>query len=373
MSELLRSAFRIAVALAVVLGLVAGGLFYMSRCGNGGKGAAMNASPDEINQTRERLAAHVRVLAADIGERNVFHPKPYQRAADYIAAQFATMGYAVDWQRFEVEKVSCANLTATRPGQRSPEQIVVIGAHYDSVFGCPGANDNATGVAALLELARRFAPKRWGEAPPSLRSPETQRGQVQKNGNGSAEPRPTFLGSGSATLRFVAFANEEPPFFLTDDMGSRVYAKACRKRGDDIRAMVALETLGCYSEEKGSQRYPPLFNLFYPDRGNFIGFVGNLSSRSLIRQAATVFRGASDVPVETCATVGFVPGVNWSDHDSFWREGWRAFMVTDTAPYRYPHYHERTDTPDKISYDILARVTVGLESVVRELATGESF
>ncbi len=322
------------MALAAAFGLAVGGMFYMSRCG-GGKGASMNATPDDIHQTRERLATHVRVLASDIGERNIFCAKACLQAADYIAGQFTAMGYTVDWQRFEVEKASCANLIATRMGRRSPEQIVVIGAHYDSVLGSPGANDNGTGVAALLELARCFA---------------------------AAQP--------ARTVRFVAFANEEPPFFLTSDMGSRVYARACRQRGDDIRAMIALETLGCYSDEKGSQQYPPLFNLFYPDQGNFIAFVGNLQSRGLLKRAAGAFRASCDVPVETCATFGFVPGVNWSDHDSFWREGWRAFMVTDTAPYRYAHYHERTDTPDKVNCDILARVTVGLESVVRELAGG---
>jgi len=331
---LLRSAAGIALAVVLVLGLAAGVVFYLARGGGGGKGSAMNATPDELKQMRDRLAAHVRVLAADIGERNIYRPKAYQRAADYIAAQLTGDGYRVERQRFEVEKVTSVNLIATRAGQRSARQVVVIGAHYDSVFDCPGANDNATGVAALLELARRLA---------------------------TAQP--------ARTLRFVAFANEEPPFFLTDNMGSRVYARACRQRGDDIPAMVALESLGCYSEAKGSQKYPLLFNLFYPDRGNFIAFVGNLPAGGMIRRAATAFRAASNVPVETCATFGFVPGVNWSDHDSFWREGWCAFMVTDTAPYRYAHYHERTDTPDKVNYDILARVTVGLESVVRDLAT----
>lgn len=335
MSETFRAAFRIAAGVVVVIGMAMGGVFYMARCGGGGKGTAMNASPDEINWLRERLAAHVRVLAGDIGERHVFRPKAYQQAADYIADRLSALGYTVDRQRFQSEGVSCVNLSVERKGQRSPEHIIVIGAHYDSVVGCPGANDNATGVAALLELARRFA---------------------------TVQP--------ACTLRFVAFANEEPPFFLTGDMGSRVYARACRARGDDIRAMVALETLGCYSEEKGSQRYPPLFNFFYPDRGNFIGFVGNLPSRGLLKRATDAFRSNSDVPVETCATFSFVPGVNWSDHDSFWREGWRAFMVTDTAPYRYAHYHEPTDTPDRVNYDILARVTVGIEAVVRELVNG---
>jgi len=324
---------RIIIALALLLGAVMAVLFFLCRCGGGGKSDAMKASADEIKQARERLAAHVQVLAGDIGERNVYRQQAYQQAADYVARILRECGYEVEWQRYDTEGITCANLVVERPGQRWPKQIVVIGAHYDSVYGSPGANDNGSGVAALLELARRFAKE---------------------------QP--------ARTLRFVAFANEEPPFFPTGQMGSRVYAKACRERGDDVRAMVSLETIGYFSDAPGSQHYPPLFNLFYPDRGNFIGFVANLQSRGLMSQAARAFRSACDVPLETCATFAFVPGVDWSDHGSFWHQGYRAFMVTDTAPYRYPHYHEPTDTPEKVNYEMLARVTVGMEAVVRELA-----
>jgi hypothetical protein len=331
-----RSILRIVVALALAASAVAAGLFYMCRwCGSGGGGGAMNVNADELKQARERLAAHVRVLAGDIGERNVYRPKAYQQAADYIARVLRECGYEAEWQRYDVEGVTCANLIVERPGQRWPKQIVVVGAHYDSVAGSPGANDNGSGVATLLELARRLAKE---------------------------QP--------ARTLRFVAFANEEPPFFPTGQMGSRVYAKACRERGDDVRGMISLETIGYFSDEPGSQHYPPLFSFFYPDRGNFIGFVANLQSRALMSRAARVFRSHCDVPLETCATFAFVPGVDWSDHGSFWHHGYRAFMVTDTAPYRYPHYHEPTDTPDKVNYEMLARVTVGVEAVVRELAGG---
>jgi hypothetical protein len=330
----IRAALRLLALLVVAGALITGGLFYMSRCGDAPPGKpAMKPSAEEITNLRDRLATHVRVLARDIGERNIGRPQAYQRAADYIAGVFSQAGYAVDWQRFEVGGVTCANLEATRAGGGAARQIVVVGAHYDSVYGCPGANDNGSGVAALLELARGFA---------------------------AAKP--------ARTVRFVAFANEEPPFFLTSDMGSRVYARECRKRGEDIRAMLSLETIGCYSDAPGSQHYPPLFNFFYPDRGNFIAFVGNFSARPLIRRAKAAFRSATDFPVETVTTFSIVPGVNWSDHDSFWREGYEAFMVTDTAPYRYAHYHEPADTPDKVDYEALARVTVGMEAVARDLA-----
>ncbi|MCX6906753.1 MAG: M28 family peptidase [Verrucomicrobia bacterium] len=332
-----RLVMRVFTALVVVVVVMFVTLYYMSHCGpRNPERVVKTTNQEELQQLSDRLAAHIQKLAGDIGERNVFKPDAYRRAADYVAGVFRGAGYEVDWERYEAERMTCANLIAARGGSTLSSQIIVVGAHYDSVRGSPGANDNGSAVAALLELARKFA----GE--------KTMR-----------------------TVRFVAFANEEPPFFLTDKMGSRVYATGCRERCDDIRAMISLETMGCYNSDPGSQRYPPLFNLFYPDCGNFIAFVGNIASRPLVSRAARVFRSHSNFPLETVAAPSFVPGVNWSDHDSFWREGWRAFMVTDTAPYRYPHYHEATDTPDRVDCDALARVTLGIEAVVRDLATGE--
>jgi Zn-dependent M28 family amino/carboxypeptidase len=334
MKEMARSVLRVLLAALAVAAALFAALFYMTHCGPRNSEHIVNTTdPQELQQLRDRLAAHVQALAGDIGERNVFKPDAYRRAADYIAGVFRAAGYEVEWQRYEAGAVTCANLAATRSGSSLSNQIIVVGAHYDSVAGCPGANDNGSAVASLLELARKF----------SCEKP-------------------------ARTIRFVAFANEEPPFFLTDKMGSRVYASACRQRGDDIRAMLSLETMGCYSDVPGSQHYPPLFSSFYPDRGNFIAFVGNIASRPLVSRAAGVFRAHSDFPLETLAAPALVPGVNWSDHDSFWQEGWQAFMVTDTAPYRYPHYHEATDTPDKVNCEALARVTLGIEAVMRDLA-----
>jgi len=172
------------------------------------------------------------------------------------------------------------------------------------------------------------------------------------------------------TVRFVAFVNEEPPYFETDQMGSRVYAKACRQRGDDIHVMLSLETLGCYSNEPNSQQFPsPVFKLFYPSRGNFVAFVSDLRSRALLRQTITAFRGNSKFPAECLSMPPPLAGVSLSDHASFWREGYRAVMVTDTAPFRYRYYHTPEDTPDKIDYDSLARVTEGLCGTIAALAS----
>ena len=286
----------------------------------------------------DRLRQHVQHLAGEIGERNVFRPGTLEAAARYIEGQWAEQGYEVRPVSYEVEGVECANLEATLAGHgtgagsgKSPD-VFVVGAHYDSVLGSPGANDNGSGVAALLEISRLLA----GSRP-------------------------------ATTLRLVAFVNEEPPFFRWRSMGSMVYARRARKRGDRITGMISLETIGYYSDEPGSQRYPPLLRLFYPGRGDFLAFVSNLRSRPLLRRAAAAFRAASDWPVVSAALPALVPGIGWSDHLSFWRQGWPALMITDTAPYRYPWYHTAQDTPEKVDYGALEAVTEGLVGMVRRL------
>jgi Zn-dependent M28 family amino/carboxypeptidase len=285
----------------------------------------------------ERLRAHVRTLAGTIGERNLFRPRALADSAEFVTCEFRAQGYGVTPHAYEIGGIRCANLEAVRPGRSGAEDVIVVGAHYDSVLGSPGANDNASGVATLLEISRFLA---------------------------DVEP--------ATTVRFVAFVNEEPPFFSTDGMGSRRYAEAARIRGDSIRVMLALETIGYYSTEAGSQHYPPLLARFYPRRGDFLAFVGNVRSRRILRRVVTAFRAHSDFPVEYLAALGIIPGVTWSDHASFWRHGYRALMVTDTAPYRYPHYHDPEDTPEKLSYDALARVADGLRKSVAALATQEA-
>ena len=170
------------------------------------------------------------------------------------------------------------------------------------------------------------------------------------------------------TVRFVAFVNEEPPSFFTAQQGSAVYAKAARERGDDIRLMVSLETLGCYFDQPGSQRYPPLFRYFFPDRGNFLGLVSDLRSGPALRRMAKTFRRHSDFPLEHVAAFRWIPGIAWSDHLSFWRQGYRALMVTDTAFHRYRYYHTPEDTPDKLTYPAFGRATEALSRCFAEMA-----
>src|SRR4051812_5816723 len=209
----------------------------------GRRGGRMAVSSTNPHPAATRLRAHVAMLAGTIGERHVWRYEALNRAADYIARELGASGSPPARQTFEVAKMPISNIVATVTGATRRDEIVVVGGHYDTVAGCPGANDNATGVAAVLELAQRFSRK-----PPAR------------------------------TIQFVAFVNEEPPFFQTRQMGSVVYANAAKARGDRITGMLSLETMGYYADEKGSQKYPGPVGALYPDVGNFIGFVANLRS-----------------------------------------------------------------------------------------------
>jgi len=287
--------------------------------------------PEQI-ELAAALRRDVVELAEKIGERNTFCYAALRKAADYVERELAVAG-KVARQTYTARGKACDNLEVEIRGRTFPHEIVIVGGHYDSVVGCVGANDNGTGTAGVLALARSLAQS----------SPER-------------------------TLRFVAFVNEEPPHFRGDEMGSRVYAKRCRERKDNVVAMLSLETIGYFSDQEGSQKYPAPLGLFYPSQGNFIAFVGNVGSRSLVRRCVRLFRERAAFPSEGAAVPGFLPGVGWSDHESFWEHGYPGVMVTDTAPFRYPHYHQVGDTPDKIDFDRCARVVDGVEQIVRDLA-----
>jgi Zn-dependent M28 family amino/carboxypeptidase len=291
------------------------------------------AARTEIEALEGHLMEHVRALGGTIGERNLYRPEGLRAAANYIRRAWTDQGFVVTEESYEVGGQSSANLVVEQKGSGRPGGIVLVGAHYDSVIGTPGANDNATGVALLLEMSRAFK-----QEPPAR------------------------------TVRFVAFVNEEPPYFLTGQMGSRVHARQARRRGENILAMLSLETIGYYSNARGSQRYPFPFGLAYPSTGNFLAVVGNLPSRRLVVEFLHHFMSASDFPVEGVATFEWIPGINWSDHWSFWKEGYPALMLTDTAPFRYPQYHSRLDLPDKIIPREFARAAYGVIHAVRRLA-----
>jgi len=280
---------------------------------------------------RDELIADVRILGGEIGERNMARYPQLNAAADFIENSFSRAGLHPRRDSYQVQGQACHNIEAEIRG--TFPQIILIGAHYDSVFGSPGANDNGSGVAAMFALARRFART-----------------------------------SSQHTLRFVAFVNEEPPYFLSDQMGSFVYAGRCKARGDQISAMISLETIGYFSDAPHSQTYPaPGLGVFYPSVGNFIGFVANVPSRALLRRSIAFFRKHAGVPSEGAALPSFIPGVSWSDQWAFWQHGYPGIMITDTAPFRYPHYHSATDTPDRLDYDRFALVVSGVQKVIEEL------
>ncbi|HOI16370.1 MAG TPA: M20/M25/M40 family metallo-hydrolase [Geobacteraceae bacterium] len=331
MKKIVRPSFIIVLGVFLAI-LLAGGVFMAWMPGHSHQGPLPPLKSDEA-QLESNLKGHVTMLAGTIGERNTQRYHELRRAEEYIRGRFTALGFAVHEQSYQADDRQVKNVWVEVSGTRQPDEIVIIGAHYDSPSGSPGADDNASGTAALLELARLLRDAKPGR-----------------------------------TLRLVAFVNEEPPFFQTDLMGSRVFAATAARRKEKIAAMLALESIGYFDGTPGSQRYPFLLSLLYPDTGDFIGFVGNSGSRSLLSRTVDAFRRTSPFPSQGAVAPEFFVGIGWSDHWSFWQEGYPAIMVTDTAPFRNPHYHESTDTPDRLDYGRMARVTAGLGRVVRELA-----
>lgn len=283
-------------------------------------------------QLQQFLRRDVTELASRIGERNITRYGALLKAATFIENSFADSGHQVHRRNYEAAKHSFDNLEIEIRGSQRPDDIVVVGAHYDSAKGSPGANDNGSGVAALLALAREIC---RGESP-------------------------------SCTLRLVAFVNEERPFLRTRKMGSRVYARGCRERGENIVGMLSLETIGYCSGEVGSQKLSVRGRLL-PRRGDFIAMVANRPSRELLQRASTAWQADSDVPLRTIVLPAHFPGAWSSDHWSFWKEGFPGIMLTDTAPLRYPHYHRKSDLPDRVEFDWLEKVTRSIIRSVSEL------
>jgi len=296
----------------------------------------LSSPTSEQLEIANHLSQHVKYLSETIGERNLTKAGTLQATADYLQSQLRLEGYPVREQTYSVQGHQVRNLEIIIPGRDATEGTVLVGAHYDSIAGSPGANDNASGVAAVLELAHI-----WKAAP--QRKP----------------------------IRLVLFVNEEPPFFQTADMGSLAYARQLQSEHISVSAMISLETIGYFSDVVGSQKYPAMLSLLYPDRGNFIAFVGNPESRNLVRRSVRKFRETSKFPSDGIAAPADWPGVGWSDHWSFWQQNYPAIMVTDTALFRYRYYHTPFDTPDRVDFEKMARVLQGVQRVVESLATDQ--
>ncbi|GKT16668.1 M28 family peptidase [Acidovorax sp. SUPP2522] len=337
LKKVFQSLLRICGALLLVLfGLLAGVAAITTMPGNSHRGPlpALSAQERELSI---RLRQHVTAIAST--EHNHRHHEALEAACAYLESELVASGFVVRREEFTVAGKAMRNLEVTIPSKRSPgRSALVVGAHYDSAQGSPGANDNGTGAAALLELAKRL--------------------------RGGAE-------TAKSDIVLVLYTNEEPPFFRTPQMGSVVHAKGLVSQGIKVKAMLSLETMGYFSEESGSQRYPWPLNLFFPSRGDFIGFVATTADWRLVRRVVQSFRAHAAFPSEGIAAPRFVPGVDFSDHAAYLNEGMPALMVTDTAPYRYPYYHTDQDTPDQVDFDSLARVVSGLLPVVRGLAADD--
>lgn len=320
-----------AVAAAVLVAI--GGWWFVRMPGPRHTGPLPAATPAQVERAAQ-LRVHVQTLAGDLKARDiVYHPDRVIAASEYVEGMLIAAGYRPEREAFFVGDRPAHNVVVTIEGSAKPEELLVVGAHYDTEPGTPGADDNASGVAALIELARALAGKELGRS-----------------------------------VQLVAFANEEAPYFGTIGQGAMVRSAALLAERRDVVGMLSLESIGYYDDRPGSQHYPSPFDLLYPDTGDFVAFIGDLRSRSLVRRSIRAFREGVAFPSEGAAVPASVPGVSWSDHAAFWTRGWPAVMVTGTAPFRNPHYHQPTDTPDTLDYDRLSRVVDGVIAVVETLA-----
>jgi hypothetical protein len=320
-----REALRVLIILTVLtIAAISVGCHYTWMPGSSYRG---ELAPLDVEQTAlaRRLRAHVEALAADIGQRNISSQGSLELAAAHISDSLKSMGYEVNRLPCDVGGIKVNNIEVVLEGTGMANEVVVVGAHYDTAPGTKGANDNASGVAGVLELGRMMAGK-----------------PLQR------------------TVRLVFFANEEPPYFQTDMMGAFVYALGLKDKDVNVVAMLSLETIGYYSDQPGSQQYPFPFSLLYPNTGNFIGFVSTTESRKLIRKSLGMFRRDTDFPSEGAAIPAMFPGADWSDHWAFMVNGYEGIMITDTAPYRYAHYHTSDDTPEKLDCRLMAQVVTGI-------------
>ncbi len=285
----------------------------------------------------KELYEHVHALSAAIGSRSIQEYGKLQEAERYIITFLEGQGIPFSLQRYNHEGKRFNNIIVSFEGSSQREESFIIGAHYDTVSGTPGADDNASAVAVLMELCR------------ALKDYRPQR-----------------------TLRMIFFVLEEPPSFMTPAMGSYVYAQQALDRGEYIHGMISLEMLGYFNENEGSQAFPiPGMRWLFRDRGDFIGVVGNVHSRELTLAVAEALKAGSTLPVEHLVALPFIPGVGLSDHGPFWKMGFPAVMLTDTAFYRNPNYHSSRDTIETLRFDKMSLLVCGMIHVVEFLTKGK--
>jgi len=305
----------------------------MTRFSGDPDGHALTPGPDRAAR-QQRLSDHVRVLSVDIGERHDGRPVALEAAASYIERTWRAQQHAVQRLCYRAGHVEVCNLELVVNGREPSLAHLVVAAHYDSARGTPGADDNATGVAALLEIARSMGP-----------------------------------GTPQRSVRLAALVNEEPPWFRGPDMGARHYVQHLQDAGVEVDLMLSLEMLGTFDDAPGSQQYAsPWFGLLYPEVGNYLAFVGQTFERGDVERAIAVFRSHAQLPSEGIAAPRWIPGIDFSDHLAFWDVGWPAVMVTDTAFMRNPRYHRADDLPETLDLGRMTLAVEALTATVRELA-----
>lgn len=297
----------------------------------------MSETPSPMPTLRDRLFRHVDILAGVIGPRPPEKPAAIEAASAYIEREFIDIGDPVQREEYEALGRTVWNLIVERKGTAKPDEIVVVAAHYDTLARTPGADDNASAVAMLIEVVRALAGRRFRR-----------------------------------TIRFIALTCEEPPYFNLGLMGSQIHARGCRERGENIHAMLALEMVGFYRNEIGSQSLPPGIprglTWIFPKRANFLAAVANPGSARLLWPFRRGFKRGSRMPLFTVALPEAIQEIRRSDNSSFWDQGYRALMITDTSFLRNPNYHEPTDTPDTLDYDRMAEATRGVIEAVARLS-----
>ncbi|HQX53905.1 MAG TPA: M28 family metallopeptidase [Planctomycetaceae bacterium] len=290
-------------------------------------------TPDEIEAN---LRLHVDRLAGLIGPRTLKRPKTIEATIGYIRGQWNDMGYSVAEETYDAIGDIATNLIVERPDTKRSDEIILLGAHYDTVSTTPGADDNASAIAVLLEVSRLLKDH-----------------------------------VGSRTMRYVAFACEEPPYFNFDSMGSQHNAREARKRGDKIIGMLCLEMVGYFRDEVGSQAVPPtipkFLHRFFPQRGNFLAAVGNLSSWKLAWSFRRGFKRGTRLPLLSLVLPERVNEIRLSDNSSYWDQGYPALMLTDTSYLRNPHYHMASDLPETLDYQRMTLVTEGVAAAIKRL------
>lgn len=291
------------------------------------------ASPSSVEVMPLRLREDVATLATRFHPRDWRHTGNLDRCADFVAQRFGAAGAVVEYQGYAVQGREYRNVIGRFGAGGGPR--IVVGAHYDTYGEMPGADDNASGVAVLLALAELV-----GAHAPDL------------------------------AVDLVAYTLEEPPFFDTPHMGSAVHAASLAAGQSACLGVIVLEMVGFFSDEPGSQGYPsPLLRLMYPGRGDFIAVVSRWDQGGWIRTVKAAMQGTTALPVHSLRSPSFVPGIDLSDHMSYWPHGIPSLMVTDTAFYRNPFYHTPDDTPEKLDYRRMAQVAVAVFEALRTLGT----